>query len=251
MIANWSDEWGIARRGPYGRYVRHALNYGTSDHGVFAAKLHWYQLAWFVDKLRELPSGGRLELDDGELIASWIPNPRYIHLSRRDRAQQAISHFRAGRTGVWFVRTDEPAGERPVQPVVDESPPSAAEWQHIRWLEDHLGGHDDNWRAFFAAHRIVPLEVEYEDFVADFQGTLAAVIEFVGAGSVRVATTVQPRLARQADDLSQEWLAHYLKVRDRIAPKQARPLAAQPARTSAPQDQSAAVVGSPRVRQAR
>src|ERR1039458_2652635 len=43
VIPEWAAEWGISQRGPYREFVRHALNYGMSDNGVFGAKLHWVQ----------------------------------------------------------------------------------------------------------------------------------------------------------------------------------------------------------------
>jgi trehalose 2-sulfotransferase len=231
MIRIWSDQWGISRRAPYGVFVRHALDYGTTDNGVFSAKLHWYQLEWFVEQLRPLRGGSMADLTDGDLIAAWLPDPHYVHLHRRDRARQAISYFRAGRSGVWFVQTGDDPPQTREETERDTEPPSEAEWQHVRWLEGFVRTHDRNWRDFFRAHEIQPLDVAYEDLVADFQGTLAGVLEFLGAGSATDVGAVSPRLARQSDELSEVWLEEYLAKRDRITPKQLTRAVTRPGRS--------------------
>ena len=54
----WSAEWGIPVKGPYGRYVGAALANTVTGNGVFGVKTHWYQFEWFTGELRALPGGG-------------------------------------------------------------------------------------------------------------------------------------------------------------------------------------------------
>lgn len=222
----WASEWGIPADGPYEDYIAHALDWSTGDNGVFSVKLHWYQFHWFVKMLRsfdggEVPAavvpragfGPTDPVEDAELVAEWIPNPKWVHLWRRDTARQAVSYFRAGRTGVWFV-----VGGDSEHPVESEAP-IEPDFHNIRWLEDIVIEHDDHWRDFFEASGVPCLEVAYEDLVDDYPGTIGTVLEWLGAGSVADTSDLEPRLIKQADERSEEWLQRYLVVRDTIEPR--------------------------------
>jgi LPS sulfotransferase NodH len=228
VIPVWTAEWGIPRRGPYREYVRHAMDYSTSDNGVFGAKLHWYQYQWLIRTMRALEGGAGTALGgqsdpraDLDFLATFIPNPRFVHLVRRDKIRQAMSYFRAGRTGVWFVTEEDVAdmARRPQGPQPAPRPLSDREWQHLRFLENLVIAHERNWRNFFDETGIEPLEIIYEEFIEDFNGTVGAVLEFLGVGTRADAASLSPRLFKQGDEVSEAWVEEYLVRRDSIEPK--------------------------------
>ncbi len=141
----WSSEWGLADNVPYQMYVAAAKERTTTANGVFSAKLHWYQFAWLRGQLvaESEPGDG----SSSEAMNRLFPNLRYIFLWRRDTARQAVSYYRASVTQMWFLTYEQKHG------VLAEDD---VDLQQIRWFEDVLLEHRDNWRAYFAMSRVLP-----------------------------------------------------------------------------------------------
>lgn len=225
VIREWAAEWRIPRRIPYRDFVRHVLNYGTGANGVFGAKLHRFQYEWLIRTLRNPGNGTEAGLDgqpdfaaDSKLLASLIPNPRFVYLVRQDKARQAMSYFRARRDDSWF-RTGDGPSELPRRPKASRAaarPLNDREWQHVRLLEDLLVAWDASWRRFFEQSGIEPLEITYEDFIEDFNGTIGTVLEFLDVGMRADAASLNPRILKQGDETSESWAEEYLQRRDSI-----------------------------------
>ena len=73
--------------------IPRALADGTTDNGVFAAKLMWTHLLDLAERL------GRPA--DAALLREHFPDPRYVHVTRRDKVAQAVSLWRAVQTRAW------------------------------------------------------------------------------------------------------------------------------------------------------
>jgi len=122
----WYTAWKVPRTAPYGRYVYAAVLRTSTPNGVFGVKLHWYQLEWLADRLRSLPTVDA-SLSDFELLETFLPSPRYVHLHRNDTVRQAISWYRATYSDLWFERLDAPQRSlyRPLQE------PAVPNWSHV------------------------------------------------------------------------------------------------------------------------
>jgi trehalose 2-sulfotransferase len=134
-----------------------------------------------------------------KLLGSYFPNPRFVYLYRRDRLRQAISLLKATQTRNFRLI-----------PGVTEAPSLLPEYDYDRILL-YLGIGDYchlHWEEFFRSTGIVPYRISYEDFVRDFSTTVSGLFEFLGVRDVAVIT---PRLHRQADQLSEEFLARFLR----------------------------------------
>jgi len=79
---------------------------------------------------------------------------------------------------------------------------------------------DATWRQFFAEHRIQPLQLVYEEMVADLDGTVGRLLAFLGipAEGIKIKP---PRLRRQADHRSREWEERYRRIADVPSPSAA------------------------------
>jgi len=181
--------------------IPQALAEGTTDNGVFAAKLMWTHLLDLAERLgakpgSPLPSGGLGRPADATLLRERFPDPRYVHVTRRDKIAQAVSLWRAVQTRAWR------AGE------VTETENGDAVYHAgaIGYLAGQLSDHDDAWRAWFSANRIEPLRVVYEELAADTSGVTAEVLEDLGVGPAEVP---EPPLRRQGDDRSARWVERY------------------------------------------
>ena len=179
--------------------IPRALAEGTTENGVLAAKLMWTHLLDLAERLgakpgSPLPSGGLGRPADAALLREHFPDPRYVHVTRRDKIAQAVSLWRAVQTRAWR------AGE------VTENGNAVYHAGAIGYLAGQLSEHDDAWRTWFSANRIEPLRIVYEELAADTSGVTSEVLEHLGVGSAEIP---DPPLRRQGDDRSARWVERY------------------------------------------
>jgi trehalose 2-sulfotransferase len=187
-------------------YVRRVLALGTTPNGVFGVKLHWHQLAATINLLRRL-----LPVDsstESQVLARVFPNPSYIWLRRQDKIAEAISYYRAILTGHWGMLRDS------------SSPPAIParsvefDFQKIQYLANLCVSSDRGWASYFEAYRVAPLVVVYEDFIGSHERTVRSVLRHLGL-SPHGGAIASPRLRRQADQLSAEWMGLFRETAER------------------------------------
>ena len=166
--------------------IPQALADGTTDNGVFAAKLMWTHLLDLAERI------GRPA--DAALLRERFPDPRYVHVTRRDKVAQAVSLWRAVQTRAWR------AGE------VTENGNAVYHAGAIGYLAGQLTDHDDAWRSWFSVNRIEPLTIVYEELAVDTSGVAAEVLDHLGVGPAEIP---EPPLRRQGDDRSARWVERY------------------------------------------
>ena len=54
-----------------------------------------------------------------------------------------------------------------------------------------------------------PLKVVYEDLVEDYEGTMLRLLDGIGIPIPKNIVVEKPRMKRQADELSEEWVRLY------------------------------------------
>ncbi|MBA2530271.1 MAG: sulfotransferase, partial [Euzebyales bacterium] len=130
-------------------------------------------------------------------LGAVFPHCRYVHVRRRDVDRQAVSWAVAEATGRWGDRGE---GDRP--------PEVAYDFKAIEDCRRRIVAGDACWRALFRAVDTVPLEVVYEDLVADYRATVAAVAAYLGV-ALRPSQVSPPRLRQQAGEGSERLVARY------------------------------------------
>ena len=86
----------------------------------------------------------------------------------------------------------------------------------IRRSAQRIALWETHWDRFFRSNGIEPVEVVYEDLCADFDATVASVLDRIVPGAS--AAIPRPDTARQADARSEELLRRYLGDLDRHHP---------------------------------
>lgn len=220
----WARRWGLRRGGSYDRFVAAAVAFGTTDNGIFSVKLHRYQFVWLLERLRELPWISA-DSAEAEVLASAIPRPRYVFLTRRSKARQAVSYFLAARSQAWFQLGDgaepEPAAGTPREdlgPDGDGPGSELADLQTVRWLEQALVDQEAAWRDSFLRSDLELLEVGYEDFADHYEDTVFDVLDFMDVVPPPGFRVHEPQLRRQANERTEALLARYLTVWSDIEP---------------------------------
>lgn len=139
----------------------------TGPGGVFASKLHHEHLAFF------------LTLEKNPL------SYRYIHLKRKNLLGQAVSFARAQQTGAWI--SDMPGAG---QGIYDRD--------LIARKVNAISQGNANWTSFLTSTGIDPLEIYYEDIIADPKASVDLIADFLKIKlSVKPAATSSFSPARQ------------------------------------------------------
>lgn len=201
-IAEWAVDWGVDTTGgtddaAFDRgYVDAMRRVGAAGTGVFGLRLMWNGVAEARKRL------GRFVGTDAELpalIAQAFGRPAFLHLSRRDKAAQAVSLLKAEQSGIWHRGADGSVLEGAEVPGA-----LAYDEPRLRALLAELEADDAAWADFFAAHGIEPLRLTYEQLAADPRDTLRCVLATLGLDPGTSATIPIPT-ARLADATSTAW----------------------------------------------
>ncbi len=157
-----------------------------------ASKLMWPHRTHFAGALG-------LGREQASAFADLFPAARWIHVERRDKIEQAVSFWRAKRSGRWHVYgRGEP------------EPPVTYSFRDLLGALREIELHDRLWADFFATAGIQPIPVTYETLIQDVEGGLTDVLRRLDAlGESGVVTQVN--LKRQADDLSTEFRERFLE----------------------------------------
>lgn len=209
-------------------YVRAMHRFRTDSTGVLSIKLFWRDVEEVVQETagsdapivrREIMADAAQFRTIFDRLRPILPNPTFVYLTRRDRVRQAVSAFVAAQTTVFrSFSSGDPGASRPIAYDYDAI---------LRQLAaaDYANAH---WRAFFAALRLDPYRIDYEDLVSNYQGTVSPLLAHLD----RAVPPAAPRLRRQATALSEELILRFL--RDHAAASAATPPASPSTPTRVP-----------------
>jgi LPS sulfotransferase NodH len=175
---------------------------GTTANQIFSAKLHWYQFE-FITRLTATNGGSDRPVP--LLMEDRFPGLRYIWLIRRDKTRQAISYYRASETGQWWKIPNVNAEQTPPTPSFNFS--------RIQYLERVLIDHESKWQKYFEENNIDPLVLVYEELAEDPASAIAEVLKLIGVSGPAYVKP-RPRLLRQSDSLTDEWVERYIALKD-------------------------------------
>ena len=161
----------------------------TGPNGVFSTKLHHEHLEGFLDH---------------------EPDPlkyRFIHLRRRDLLRQAVSFARAQQTGAWISDMPEQADASYDRDLIAEK-------------VEAISQGNARWSAFLSSLGIQPLEIYYEDIVADRDASLERIAAYLGVALETPApgeAEFRPKPQRHADDPTETWIERFkAETREKI-----------------------------------
>ena len=177
-----------------------AIDKGRGRTPVFGLRLQRHSSAFFSEKLALLhpePAG------DAVRMRAAFGHTLFIHLTRADKVDQAVSLVRAEQTGLWHRAADGSELERTAPPREPEY-----DFEAIRAAVDQLTRYDLEWEALFAGEGLSPLRLTYDALSADPSGTLATVLETLGLPR-EAANGVTPGVARLADATNSDWVARF------------------------------------------
>jgi LPS sulfotransferase NodH len=162
-------------------YLTRVLEAGTTQNGVFGAKLMWAYHSALLERLRGLTGE---PASDHALMERLFPEPRFLHVWREDVRAQASSWAKAIHTGRWH-QWDPPA--------VDVEPDRG----QVDALAREARDQNEAWRRWFAVNGIQAFPVGYEDLVADMDGVTREVLAHLGI-ELPPDVRISPRTVKSA-----------------------------------------------------
>lgn len=202
----WMEVYGVRREDfasdsdALAAAVSAARTVGTGDTGVFGLRLQRGSFAYFIQQLSalhpDLPTDvARIEAAFGRTL--------FIHLTRPDKVDQAISRVKATQSGLWH----RAAGGSELERL---SPEQALTYDRTAIAEavTELTAFDQAWASWFAQEDLRPLTVTYEALSDDPANALAMILNALGADPT-LAAKASPTVAKLADATSLEWARRF------------------------------------------
>jgi trehalose 2-sulfotransferase len=193
----WATRWGVSGDADFFAAM---LREQPTPNGVFGSKMMWNYLDEALARLRKL--SGPAQQSDEAVLCGALPGLRFVWVRRRDFLRQGISWWKAAVTGQYALSDQQLAA-----PLPD------ADYEAIGNLVRYAEECDSSWNNWFAAERIMALEVFYEDMVEDLEGTVIRVLAFLDIEPPRRPLNVVPRLRRQADEQTERIVEGYKALR--------------------------------------
>lgn len=206
-------------RAAYDRYLEWAFETGTTDNGVFGAKLMWGYFGEFVSLLRNIPRYRDVPL--AELLPTVFPDLTFVRVVRANKVRQAVSLWKAVQTATWredqvsaeLGSIEEDGGSQPYRSFIEEHRPQLRfHYRAIDHLLDQLLREEAAWDAFFEHAGIEPILVLYENFAADYETSTLHLLERLGI-SCPDGFEFEPRMKRQSDRINDDWTRRYSELR--------------------------------------
>ncbi len=199
-------------RTAYDRYLDWAMEQGTTDNGVFGAKLMWQYLGDFVGLLRNIPEYRDLPL--AGLLPAAFPDLTFVRVVRANKIRQAVSLWKAVQTASWSDRDDSSkSGEAPYRAFLDEHKPQLRfHYRAISHLLDQTLAAEASWDAFFEHTRIKPILVLYENFYADYAASTLGILDRLGL-EAPPDFDPEPQMKRQSDGVNDDWARRFSELR--------------------------------------
>lgn len=170
-------------------FLRNLYRRHKTENGVAGLKASWFQFAMFLQAL------------DSEDILDGV---RYIYLTRRDLAAQAVSLYKATESKVFHTNvTHESAALERLQNL-------DYDFDKIDKWYKHISAQEEGWERFFYERKITPLCLTYEQIESDVLQSMRRFGQFVGVvpGNISV-DEANSAFQRVGDDRNLEWACRY------------------------------------------
>ena len=180
---------------------------GSTPNGVFGLKQGFWEphVSYLIDVFRTFSN--RTGQSRAEVWEDTFPDGRHIFMTRRNKVRLAVSWWKAIQSEEWHRRR----GDAPSSKDIDDAYNFAA--------LDHLLSEsvlrEAGMQAFFTDADIVPFTVFYEDFIANYAGTVAGILEHLEIELPQGHTFAPPKLEPLADDLSERWVQRFREEKQR------------------------------------
>ncbi|KZM49183.1 Stf0 family sulfotransferase [Labrenzia sp. OB1] len=179
---------------------RAAIEKGSRETRIFSLRLQRHSFDFLLRKLAVLHPN---QATDRDMFQAAFGRTLFIHLTRKDKIEQAVSYVKAEQTGLWHVAPNGTELERLGPP----HPPLYDATEIARWV-DRFTAYDLDWSNWFDTQGINPVRFTYEALSSDPAAILGEALEALGLDR-GCADGITPGIAKLADATSREWVARF------------------------------------------
>lgn len=147
----------------------------STPNGVLGIK-HPLHQHYYQDLLKKIRQARNLDTDSNDELDVWsdlFPNCKFLFLTRRNRIRQAVSWWKAIQDNEWHLQK----GHERKQP--DSFYSSKYNFRALFTLLTEISLREARIQAFLSHYQIQPKTIVYEDMVADFEGTIRSILDFL------------------------------------------------------------------------
>lgn len=203
-------------RTAYDRYLDWVFEAGTTENGIFGAKLMWGYIEDFISLLRNVPEYRDVPM--AEILSEVFPDLTFVRVVRANKIRQAVSLWKAVQTATW--RDEDASGGEPENTdtpsykdfVNERRPQLRFHYGAVKHLLDQLIQQEAAWDAFFEHARIKPVFVLYENFASDIETSTRNVLEKLEIEAPE-DLHLEPKMKRQSDGINDDWARRYSDIR--------------------------------------
>ncbi len=179
---------------------RMAHRKGRNGTNIFGLRLQGHSFRYFCEKLAVLYPG---RLTDYQRIQHAFGATLFVHLTRSDKIEQAVSYLKARQTGLWHLAPDGSELER----LAPHREPHYSR-EEIRTCVETMAAYDRDWNDWFAREGIEPVRISYDDLSKNPIGILRLVLDRLGLDDA-AADGVTLGVKKLADSTNEEWVARF------------------------------------------
>lgn len=208
LLKGWLDDYGLqvtdfaTEREAISSVFQRALVRGKGNTDIFGLRVQRESFGFFMQQLAQHFAGQR---SDRERIESAFGPTLFVHLSRPNRLDQAISRVLAEQTGLWHRNSDGTELERLAPPQEPQYDASAIK-RHMA----ESAAFDEAWERWFEQEAVEPLRINYDDLSKDPQAILRQLLKVLNLDP-SIAQSIEAPTAKLADSLSCEWRVRFEK----------------------------------------
>lgn len=181
----------------YASTIADALKSYTTANGVFGSKIGGGYWRDFTRRLLDIETLAGLPLR--EALDRCFPGLRYIHLTRRNRVRQAVSHWLAIQSGRWSSQH------------IATNPSPQYDFVAIDTLLQELAFREAVWADYFARNGIIPLQLVYEDFVQQMEATILRILDYLQIQRPANFQVPAPLHQPVGGELAEQWAQRFRK----------------------------------------
>lgn len=178
-----------------------ARSRGTNKTGMFGLRIQRKSFDFLTQQMDilypSLPS-------DRERFLAAFGNTLFIHLTRPNKLEQAISFVKAEQSGLWHKAQDGTEIER----LSDHKEPTYDATQISQQLSQ-LTTYDEAWEEWFQKENITPLRITYDELAENPLEILSKIVRELGLDQ-KITQGIKPTVAKLADATSQIWADRFL-----------------------------------------
>jgi LPS sulfotransferase NodH/MoaA/NifB/PqqE/SkfB family radical SAM enzyme len=193
-------------------YIHNVIHFKKTPNGVSGLKVDWFRFERFVQSM-----------SDKEYLKGF----KFIYLTRRDRAAQAVSLYRATATSIWHTNVQHDAD------VLNKAEILEYDFEAINKCYENIATQEKGWQKYFLDNGITPLCISYEEIETDVLNTMKRIASHV---SVRAENVSMPKeqsaFTKVSDHRNGEWALRFEFERHSATPNSLAAVSPQVAQSS-------------------